>query len=746
MLRNTVLNWKSPLQNPPDERIVDADTSTDETTTKAATADSATSSPPQENAEDTEGMWEESYGGHTDSKKYGPESVALDINFIGFTNIYGIPEHADNFVLKDTSSSDPYRLYNLDVFEYEVYNEMALYGSVPYIMAHNVLWLNAAEAWIDVRRGTVDKNILQNLWHYITASPEIPEITTHWMFECGIIDLFVLFGPTPSDVFHQYSSLTGVMPLPPLFSIAYHQCRWNYNDMDDVSKVDAGFDEHDIPYDVLWLDIEHTDGKKYFTWDPVKFSEPLKMISALSAKGRKMVVVSDPHIKKDENWNLYLEALQKGYYVNASDGKVFDGWCWPGASVYPDFVNPEVRNYYSSKFYLENYPGSTEDLFIWNDMNEPSVFNGPEVTMPKDCLHFGGLEHREIHNIFSLYHHMSTFKGLYDRSKGKLRPFVLTRAFFVGSQRYTSVWTGDNTADWKHIQVSIPMTLTLSLSGIPFVGADVGGFFLNPDEEMLVRWYQAGTVAFLRPNHGTYRLDFLPETLKCFRRCCFCGLFRYTLFYEHSLSGKPVIRPLWVEFPQDVYTFDEERQYMIGNLLMVRPITEPGVTSASVYLPGKRLVTFPLPSPGATKVDAPLDKIPVFIRGGTILPVAERIRRASSLSRHDPLSLYVALNLDADQANGTLYLDDGATYGYRNGEFIYRLFENFDPQGKMTSDVWIEKIWVFGLRFYPRVVHLFYEDYKAHPLDFNYDNKAMILTIRKPKTLLHKDWKLDIHS
>lgn len=732
--------------------------------------------------EDNEqGMWEEDFKSHHDSKPFGPASVGMDISFIGFQHVFGLPEHADSFTLRTTTQTDPYRLYNLDVFEYELHNTMALYGAVPYIVAHSttktvgVLWLNAAETWVDVKSSTADKGVLSSLVDRFRSSQDTPQVDTHFISESGVIDVFLFLGPGPKDVSRQFSKLTGVMPLPPLFGIAYHQCRWNYNDMEDVRQVDAGFDEHDIPYDVLWLDIEHTDGKKYFTWDPHKFSDPKGMIEGLSKKGRKMVTIIDPHIKKDDGYKVYKEAKDNGYFVKNKDGNDYEGWCWPGASYYLDFLNPVVRDYWAKHFRFDEYEGSTKDLFVWNDMNEPSVFNGPEVTMYKDCKHFGELEHRDIHNIYGFYHHASTFKGLMDRSEGKIRPFLLTRSFFVGSQRYSAVWTGDNMADWAHLQISIPMMLSLSVSGIPMVGADVGGFFRNPDEELLVRWYQTGAFSPFFRAHA--HLDcrrrepwlFSDDTKRRIRNAIRKRYrllpFWYTVFREHELTGLPVMRPMWLEFPADEHGIDEDKQFFIGSALLVRPVLESGAQSVSVYLPGETVYYdfddfSKRTGPGAVYVHTDMDKVPVFIRGGTIVPTRERIRRASSLMSHDPITIYVALSRYGDYANGTIYLDDGETFAYKNGEYLYRKFEyrndgdrsgsltskSFDPKGKLKSDVWIERIVFLGLQMYPRNVHLFVDDYKPTELAFEFDQKTFSMVVRRPKVEVNKDWRLDIHG
>jgi alpha 1,3-glucosidase len=210
----------------------------------------------------------------------------------------------------------------------------------------------------------------------------------------------------------------------------------------------------------------------------------------MSVYGRKMVTISDPHIKKDDGYQLYAEAKSRGYFVKTKDGSDYEGWCWPGTSMWLDYFNPEIFQWYSQRYSYDNYKGSTSNLFIWNDMNEPSVFNGPEVTFPKDIVHHGDWENRDVHNIYGMLQHMATFDGLLERSHGHIRPFILTRSFFAGSQRTSAVWTGDNAAQWSHLKIAVPMLLSLSVTGIGFIGADVGGFFFNPDAKLLVRWYQ----------------------------------------------------------------------------------------------------------------------------------------------------------------------------------------------------------------------------------------------------------------
>lgn len=200
-----------------------------------------------------------------------------------------------------------------------------------------------------------------------------------------------------------------------MFGLAYHQSRWNYNDQEDVRQIAESFDKYDLPADTIWLDIEYTDGKKYFTWDTHKFSAPLEMVRNLTDKGRKLVIIVDPHIKRDSNYFLHNEATANGYYVKDKNGKDYEGWCWPGASSYLDFFNPVVREYVFNLYQLDKFHGTTNDVYLWNDMNEPSVFNGPEITMPKDMVHHPEWEHRDVHNINGLMVVQNTHEALFRR-------------------------------------------------------------------------------------------------------------------------------------------------------------------------------------------------------------------------------------------------------------------------------------------------------------------------------------------
>lgn len=647
--------------------------------------------------EDTcSGCWEEKFQSHTDSKPRGPESVGVDISFPFADNLYGLPERTARFSLEDTVDvdgnvvSEPYRLYNLDVFEFELDKPLGLYGSIPFLMARKgkdtvgMLWLNSAETYVDVR-----------------ASKEEAGKDTHWYSESGIIDVYFIPGPSSANVFRQYLRITGAPAMAQRFALGYHQCRWNYRDEEDSKGVDAGFDERDIPYDVLWLDIEHTDGKRYFTWDYSRFPDPTALQNHIAARGRKMVTIVDPHIKRDNKYPLHRFATEQKYYVTKPNGKPFDGWCWPGSSSYMDFTSPKVRTAWASRFNPTDYPHFTKHLYTWNDMNEPSVFNGPEGTMQKDLIHLGNTEHRHVHNLYGHYFMQATFQGLKNGHGGNDRPFVLSRSFFAGSQRYGAIWTGDNTANWEHLESSVRMLLALQISGMIFSGADVGGFFGNPGTDLLTRWYQVGAFQPFFRGHAHLDTDRREPWLfgepytgiiaKAIRtRYEYLPLW-YTLFCGNALGRKygfresmqgPPMRPMWWEFPEDKGSDLDQKQWMVGNALLVAPVMTEGITKHKIWVP-EGAVWYDLFNPdgfgtkvkgaGDVEIEVGLERMVVFQRGGTIVPKLERRRRSTLAMGTDPFTLVVALNGEGE-AVGELYLDDGRSYDHEKGKFVLREF------------------------------------------------------------------------
>ncbi|PCH35732.1 glycoside hydrolase family 31 protein [Wolfiporia cocos MD-104 SS10] len=755
--------------------------------------------------EEEDGYWEEKFNTWTDSKPKGPESLSVDITFPNHGHVYGIPQHATRLSLPTTRGadahySDPYRLYNADVFEYLADSPMSLYGSIPVMHAHSaqstvaVFHAVASDTWIDVAR----------------PAPGATE--THWVSESGILDLFIMPGPTPDAVFGQYARLTGTPALPAQWALAYHQCRWNYISSDDVRDVQRRFDEADMPVDVFWLDIEYAEEHKYFIWDKKTFPDPVDMTHDVEAIGRKMVVIVDPHLKRADNYPVYKEARDRGVLVKSSGGENdFEGWCWSGSSAWMDFFNPGSWEWWKTLFQTQprgdgwTWTESTVDTYIWNDMNEPSIFNGPEISMPRDSIHYGGWEHRDLHNINGMLLPNLTSQGLMARTNPPKRPFVLTRSFYAGSQRFGAMWTGDNLGTWEHMAVGVRMVLVNNIGGFSFAGSDVGGFFGNPDPEMLVRWYGVGVFSPFFRAHAhidTKRREpyLLDEPYKSIVRSMLRLRYSmlpvwYTAFREASVTGVPVLRPHYVAFPRDEAGFALDDQYFLGSSgLLVKPVTEKGVTETAVYLADDEVYydyfthhAYRGASAGGKYVTVPagLEEIPLFVRGGSIVPTRERPRRSSPLMKYDPFTLRVALSTGGT-ARGELYLDDGETFAHEEGQLVWREFsartdgsarvvrigsrdlaarkpaeavdgvalaqyDGANVYARTIADVRVERVVVLGLAARPTSVRaggdeLQWEYSSGTAADDKTQGTASVLVIKDPGVGVAADWEIVVEA
>ncbi|CDK24826.1 unnamed protein product [Kuraishia capsulata CBS 1993] len=703
-----------------------------------------------------------------DSKKdklpFGPESVSVDVSFVGYDHVYGIPEHADSLELKDTVGAEPYRLYNVDIFEYEINSRLPMYGAIPFMFgvkpgfASGVFWMNSADTYVDIER----------VKHGESTLTTEKRTTSHWMSESGVLDVVFFVKESPQELSTSYGSLTGFVQLPNLFSLGYHQCRWNYNDESDVLQVHNNMDKYGIPYDTIWLDIEYTEEKKYFTWKKELFPDPDRMLSVLDETGRYMVVIIDPHLKVNYEVSDYVVKHSLG--VRDSDcKKTYHGHCWPGESVWIDTLDPEASQYWSELYVNgSRLMGNSQNLHIWNDMNEPSVFNGPETSAPKDLVHFQNWEHRSVHNLYGMTFHEATYDALKTRFYNQ-RPFILTRSFFSGSQRTAAMWTGDNMAKWEYLRGSIPMVLTLNVVGMPFAGADVGGFFGDPSKELLVRWYQTGIwYPFFRAHAhidsrrrepwiaGEPYTSIMRDAVRL--RYALLPVF-YTAFQESHTVGTPVMRPVFYETPNNVASYGIEDEFFVGNSgLLVKPVVDEGATSVDVYLPDDELYydfqTFiALHGQGFHTVEAPLEKIPVFIKGGHVVAMKQRYRRSSKLMKYDPYTLVIALS-SKGSASGKLYIDDGETFDNELGDFVNVAF-TFDGR-KLSSSVTggLDQPFVQSLARVTVERIIFIGDLKpskeikvsqgGEQWVAQYESSEGAITIKNPQVKINSDWTVSV--
>nr|CAI5828564.1 unnamed protein product [Callosobruchus analis] len=567
---------------------------------------------------------------------------------------------------------------------------MALYGSVPVVYGHSkkstagIFLHNAAEQWVDV--------------HYEKNGPP----STHFMVDSGSFDLFVMLGPNIEKVVKQFTDLTGKAHMPQLWTLGYHQSRWSYYSREEVLEVLKQMKQNNFPLDAIWLDIDYTDNKKYFTWSENFTGSDGKgvetMLATLGADGRKLVAIIDPHIKKEDGYSVYDEGKKGKFFVQDKDGADFVGKCWPGDSSYVDFLNPAAREYYANHYSDRNFHHGHPEVLagIWNDMNEPSVFDDThEKTMPFEMLHKSNkdsktfdVEHRDIHNIYGFLHGLLKRDAINDPIKKAVRPFILTRSHFAGSQRYAAMWTGDNTPDWAHLKNSYSECMLSNLVGHVFCGADIPGFFKDPvpSEEFVYRAYQAGIwFPFFR---GHTSVDSEPRepyrynstTQELIRRAMKMRYRHiptwYQLFYEHTQTGAPVIRPLFYNFPGETGFNDH---IMLGDDILARPVFEDGAKEVTVHLPGKDEYWYRIDN-GVTakayqggqdiKIDVSNGESPVFYRGGSI--VVTRDRDVTSTAEGDKYPVTVYINLDKNlSASGKIYHDDGATFAYEQKYLLY---------------------------------------------------------------------------
>ncbi|KAF4756164.1 hypothetical protein FOZ63_027667 [Perkinsus olseni] len=565
-----------------------------------------------------------------------------------------------------------------------------------------MLWVNPSDTYIALDRNS-DNSI--HSW---------------FLSESGVIDLFLFPQRTSISAMRSYHNVLGYAPLPPYFSLGFHRSHYSYESQRDILDIVKNYTDLHIPVDVFWLDIEHTNGKQYFTWNQTLFPDPLGMVQKVNSLGKEMVTIVDPHLKATRSYPIYLDGFCKDVYVkeryfcnldtcdesvsnlggslrgaeeadtsqvaagcNSYMDEVFKGICWPGISAWPDFTSPRVREWWAELFKPD---GVNEYFYTWNDMNEPAVFEAMEMTMNRDLVHAGDIEHRDVHNAYGHYFRMATFEGHLNYRRPGKRPFILTRSFYLGSHRFGPMWNGDSLSQWDNLQAVLPMFITLSApGGYSFTGSDVGGFTGQPLPELLTRWNQlaAATSVFYRlhsdiisPPRDPWLYD--SQTLERFRgavRDRYQLLpFWYTLFARYSMFGEPMLRPLWFDHMADPNTFDASDEYdealnqevILGTDILVRGVTEEGVASVDVYFPAgtkwyddeHKLITG-----GALRtVTVTLDKIPRFYRAGSIIPRKVRVRDSTKGSENDPLTLWINEDSDSNAAEGFVYLDDGSSY------------------------------------------------------------------------------------
>jgi len=583
---------------------------------------------------------------------------------------YGGGEQARSLCLNNTQ----FITWNTDAFAYTQATP-SLYQSHPFLMV--------------VHEDGSSHGIIAN-----STSPLHFEMTDNHlkiMSQCTPpipFSVFLFEGASPQEITSKLAKMTGYMQMPPKWSLGYHQCRWSYYPDNVALDIAKNFRQENIPCDVIWFDIHYMDGYRIFTFDGKTFPNPKKLNDDLHELGFNTVWMIDPGVKKEKGYSVHDQCVEKGFAVitkkDATEKDVdrdFVGGVWPGPCVFPDFTMEETRKWWAGlygEFMAQGVDG------VWNDMNEPACFNETK-TMAVDAWHrgYGGGHHSKFHNVYGMLMIKASREGIM-KAQPEKRPFVLSRANFLGGQRYGACWTGDNVSNWNHLGLSVPMALNMGLSGQPFVGPDIGGFAEEATSSLFSRWIGLG--AFLPFSRGhTHEAteahepwSFGDETtnvsrIAISRRYRLLRYF-YTYFQIASTTGLPVARPLLYVDPCDPLLRNESHSFMIGEDVLVCPdVMKERAHAHEPYLP-KNHTWYPLQLDAEQHKDLPH----LFIKGGGIVTLQD----VEQYVGEKPESLQLVIALDKDgNAKGQYYNDAGNGYDYLEGHFLQMTF-NAKLKGK----------------------------------------------------------------
>ncbi|WP_239673198.1 glycoside hydrolase family 31 protein [Mangrovibacillus cuniculi] len=597
--------------------------------------------------------------GYEDGKPYVFKKTEEDENFYGFGEQSGLDLN---------KRGDSIGMWNTDAYAYNK-DTKYLYTSIPFFMglkdekAYGILFDNSYRSYYEMASESDD-------YYYFYANG-------------GPLTYYFMYGPEIPDVLDKYTDLTGKMDLPAEWTLGLHQSKWGYT-ADEILNVAKTYREKEIPLDTMHFDIDYMDEYRVFTWNQ-EYKDALATLKQM--EGFHAIAINDPAVKQDENYDIYNEGTEKDFWAKNPDGSNFIGPVWPGDSAFPDFSKEEVREWWATKHNVLFDAGIDG---IWNDMNEPAVFLDDEKhnhTLPLDT-YFGPEDdkqlHTEYHNLYGHDEAEATYNA-WEMYKPGERPFVLTRDMFAGSQRYAALWTGDNVSNWEHLAMSLPMNMNIGLSGVSFVGNDIGGFAQRPDAELFARWIQVG--AFLPFSRVHYDSDAKAEVKQGQEPWAFGEEveaiskkyiemryqllpYLYNAFQNSAEEGAPVQQPLVYHFQEDEKTYNISDQFMFGDSLMLAPVVKQGQTSREVYLPeGETWVDYwtkeEFEGGQTITVDAPLEHMPIFAMKDSIIPT----REVQQYTDQNELKNLVLDTYLEDKASYDFYEDDGKSLDHRSGEF-----------------------------------------------------------------------------
>lgn len=594
----------------------------------------------------------------------GNDIVKMSKQVQSGVHYYGLGDKPDNMNLRGKR----YQNWGTDTYGY-VKGSDPLYKNIPFYLelhqkiAHGIFFDNSFKSFFDF-------------------AAERADVTSFWAMG-GEMNYYFIYGPTLMEVTQEYTRLTCPPELPPLWALGYHQCKWSYFPESNVKAIAQGFRDRKIPCDALYLDIDYMDGFRCFTWSPTHFPEPKRMVKELAEDGFKTIVIIDPGIKIDPNYSVYTEALENDYFCRRGDGPLMKGSVWPGLCNFPDFTRPTVREWWAGLF--KGLIEETGVKGVWNDMNEPAVFE--KGTFPDDVrFDYDGNPgtHRKAHNVYGMQMARATNEGV-KRFAYPNRPFTITRSTYAGGQRYSSGWTGDNIASWEHLWLANIQCQRLSISGFSFVGSDVGGFIDTPDGELYVRWVAlAAFHPFFRTHSSGDHGDQEPwsfgeqfcDLAKSFIELRYRLLpYMYTTFWQYVQEGTPMLRPLAFLDQNDTDTYLRMAEFALGDHLLVCPITQAGADGRWMYLPRGNWFYYWTDEPkgGGAEVwaSAGLDRIPLFVRAGAVIPFYPVMQYVGE-KVIEQLTLHVYYTEGEELS--VLYDDGGEGYGYAKGQSTTRHF------------------------------------------------------------------------
>ncbi|TDO85908.1 alpha-glucosidase [Halanaerobium saccharolyticum] len=588
---------------------------------------------------------------------------------------YGLGDRTGHLNKKGYS----YQLWNTDDPSPHVESFEVLYKSIPFILglkgdyAYGLFFDNTFRSYFDFGKENDD-------YFYYAA-------------EGGSLNYYFINGPSAKKVIDSYTKLTGKTPLPQKWTLGNQQSRWSYHSRERVEEIADNFRKKDIPCDVIYLDIDYMDDYKVFTWDDNKFKNMKEMIENLHQKGFKVVTIIDPGVKKEKGYQVYDQCLENGFYLTDQDGIPYVNEVWPGECIFPDFINSDCRAWWGNNHQKLLEIGIDG---IWNDMNEPASFNGP---LPEDVRFDNDgqkMEHKEAHNIYGHLMSKSTYEGI--NKVSNKRPFVITRASYAGTQKYSTFWTGDNHSLWQHLRMALPMLMNMGLSGLSFSGTDIGGFGSDATAELLTRWYQASIFTPLFRNHSSigsrdqepwaFKQE-VEEISKKYIKLRYKFIpYLYDLLWQGKKTGLPVMRPLFLHNQSDSNTYNLNDQFLAGENILMAPVVQQGQKYRKVYLPDGKWLDYWTGEEhqGNNYIlkESPLDTLPMYIKKGSIIPNYE-VQNYIGEKKMDELKLKIY----PGEGDYLHYQDDGQSFAYREGEFnLYKFIQEENDQSyEVTLDL-----------------------------------------------------------